>query len=128
MQEATCGNTRREHTLIKVLGVTVLVFVMLVGIAGAAQEVYNLHNGTVFVIDTATNKVTASVEVGINPCGVAVSPDGKKIYVASRAISHEQETSPDHNYNAIFLMREIIIIGLVIVVIGIGMFFAFRRK
>jgi len=84
MQEATCDNTRRGHTIIKVLGITVLVFVMLVGIAGAERAVYNFHNGTVFVIDTATNKVTATVEVGINPLGVAINPEGTRVYVMNQ--------------------------------------------
>ena len=39
---------------------------------------------TVSVIDTATNNVTATVTVGNNPFGVAVTPDGTKVYVANR--------------------------------------------
>ena len=41
----------------------------------------NLDN-TVSVIDTATNTVTATVPVGSYPIGVAVTPDGTKVYVA----------------------------------------------
>jgi YVTN family beta-propeller protein len=37
----------------------------------------------VFIIDTATNKVTASVEVGARPWGIALSPDGKTLYSAN---------------------------------------------
>ena len=37
---------------------------------------------TVSVIDTATNTVTSTVPVGPNPMGVAVTPDGTKVYVA----------------------------------------------
>ena len=40
-------------------------------------------NGTVSVIDTATNTVTATVDVGTAPFGVAVNPDGTKVYVAN---------------------------------------------
>ncbi len=41
-------------------------------------------NGTVSVIDTATNAVTGSpITVGNNPFGVAVSPDGSRVYVAN---------------------------------------------
>ena len=39
--------------------------------------------GTVSVIDTATNTVTATIPVGSGPFGVAVSPDGSKVYVAN---------------------------------------------
>jgi YVTN family beta-propeller protein len=37
----------------------------------------------VFVIDTATNMVTASFEVGDRPWGMALSPDGKTLYTAN---------------------------------------------
>ena len=39
--------------------------------------------GTVSVIDTATNNVTATVPVGTGPFGVAINPDGKEAYVAN---------------------------------------------
>ena len=38
--------------------------------------------GTVSVIDLKTKKITATIDVGNEPEGIAVSPDGKKIYVA----------------------------------------------
>src|SRR5664279_4601844 len=62
-----------------------LALVMLISIAGATPFAYitNYDNNTVSVIDTATNKVTATVPVGIGPEGVAVTPDGKKVYVAN---------------------------------------------
>src|SRR5215831_15920422 len=37
----------------------------------------------VLVIYTATNKVVASVKVGDTPAGVAITPDGKRAYVAN---------------------------------------------
>jgi YVTN family beta-propeller protein len=37
----------------------------------------------VFTIDTATNKVLGSVEVGRRPWGIALSPDGKTLYSAN---------------------------------------------
>ena len=39
--------------------------------------------GSVSVIDTATNAVTAIVGVGNNPYGVAVSPDNRHVYVTN---------------------------------------------
>jgi YVTN family beta-propeller protein len=42
----------------------------------------NLSN-TVSVIDTATNTVIATVSVGGGPFGVAVTPDGSKVYVTN---------------------------------------------
>src|SRR5208283_3722988 len=38
---------------------------------------------SVHVIDTATNTVTDTVPVGSFPKGIAVSPDGKKVYVTN---------------------------------------------
>ena len=44
-------------------------------------------NNTVSVIDTATNTVIATIPVGNLPIGVAVTPDGSKVYVTN-AISN----------------------------------------
>lgn len=40
-------------------------------------------NGTLTVVDTATRSVLTTVTVGANPSGVAVSPDGNRVYVAN---------------------------------------------
>jgi YVTN family beta-propeller protein len=37
----------------------------------------------VFIVDTATDKVTGSIEVGDRPWGIALSPDGKYLYTAN---------------------------------------------
>ena len=47
------------------------------------RYVANAASGTVSVIDTATNTVVATVPVGNLPHGVAVTPDGKHVYVAN---------------------------------------------
>jgi DNA-binding beta-propeller fold protein YncE len=33
------------------------------------------------VIDTATNTVIATIDVGVTPWGVAIGPDGTRVYV-----------------------------------------------
>ena len=38
--------------------------------------------GTIQVIDTATDRVTRTVRLGNRPRGLAISPDGKRLYVA----------------------------------------------
>jgi len=43
----------------------------------------NMGSNTISVIDTTTNKVTTTLEVGTGPYGVGVSSDGKKVYVAN---------------------------------------------
>jgi YVTN family beta-propeller protein len=50
-----------------------------------AQNAYITNQGssTVSVIDTATDTIIATIPVGLNPFGVAVSPDGSKVYVAN---------------------------------------------
>src|SRR5260370_33593064 len=51
-----------------------------------AQNAYitNLGSFTVSVIDTATDTVIATIlPVGLVPFGVAVSPDGSKVYVTN---------------------------------------------
>jgi YVTN family beta-propeller protein len=45
--------------------------------------VTNEYGNTVSVINTTSNKVTATVPVGHDPTGVAVTPDGSKIYVTN---------------------------------------------
>jgi YVTN family beta-propeller protein len=44
----------------------------------------NQTGGELIAIDTETNSVMYHVTVGQNPCGVAVTPDGKKVYVANQ--------------------------------------------
>jgi len=38
--------------------------------------------GTVSVVDLATGRVSAEIETGLHPAGLALSPDGKRLYVA----------------------------------------------
>jgi YVTN family beta-propeller protein len=39
---------------------------------------------TVSVIDTATNTVIATIPVGVAPSGVAITPDGSRVYVTNQ--------------------------------------------
>jgi len=63
-----------------------LLGVMLASTPAEAQPfayVTNFSSNTVSVIDTATNTVVATVPVGTNPEGVAITPDGTRAYVAN---------------------------------------------
>ena len=58
-----------------------------------AQNAYITNQGiapnfsdNVTVIDTATNKVVKTISVGLAPSGVAVAPDGSRVYVANEAV------------------------------------------
>jgi YVTN family beta-propeller protein len=67
--------------------------------AGAAPFAYVSNYGehadgsTVSVIDTATNTVVATVTVGTGPIGVAVTPDGKHVYVTNQGGGHSNTVS-----------------------------------
>ena len=50
----------------------------------AYAYITNRDSNTVSVIDSATNKVTATVKVGNKPQGVAVNPTGTEVYVANQ--------------------------------------------
>ena len=39
--------------------------------------------GTVSVVDTATNTVVKTIDVGLHPCGMALSPSGDRLYVTN---------------------------------------------
>src|SRR5215471_7070473 len=63
-----------------------LLGVMLGSTSAEAQPfayVTNSLSNTVSVIDMATNTVVATVPVGIEPIGVAITPDGTHAYVAN---------------------------------------------
>ena len=52
-------------------------------LAASFAYISNQFDGTVSVIDAATNTVTATVGVGLNPYGLAATPNGTRIYVAN---------------------------------------------
>jgi YVTN family beta-propeller protein len=82
------GNTR------SIAAVTVLVMAwVFTPVPADAQNAYITNQGiapnfsdNVTVIDTATNKVVKTINVGLAPSGVAVAPDGSRVYVANEAV------------------------------------------
>ncbi|MGB9941312.1 PKD domain-containing protein [Methanosarcina sp.] len=80
-----CNKIFRGQTLNKALGITALAFLMLVSIAGASPFAYitNEESNNISVIDTSTDKVTATISVGSNPMGAGINPDGTKVYVVN---------------------------------------------
>ena len=70
------------------LGLALLLGLLVLFPGGAEASgpwayISNFSDGTVSVIDTATNTVTATVMVGAGPLGVAVTPDGAHVYVVN---------------------------------------------
>jgi YVTN family beta-propeller protein len=58
--------------------------VVISGAEGNQAYVTNYYDGTVSVIDTATNEVTATISVGAAPRSLAASPDGSTVYVLNQ--------------------------------------------
>ena len=54
---------------------------------GKRVYVANQQSNNISVIDTETNRVTATVSVGSSPFGVATTPDGSKVYVTCEQAS-----------------------------------------
>src|SRR5207245_830337 len=53
---------------------------------GSHVYVAQIKRSTVSVIDTATNSVVATVAERPNPLGMAVTPDGSRVYVANCSV------------------------------------------
>ncbi|TMI83029.1 MAG: hypothetical protein E6H03_04515, partial [Bacillati bacterium ANGP1] len=61
--------------------------VVLAGAAGASAAPFAYITDTwsndLYIIDTATNTVVTTAAVGVDPFGVAATPDGSRVYVAN---------------------------------------------
>ncbi len=66
-----------------VFGMGVFLAVQTPVQAAPYAYVTNFGSGTVSVIDTATDQVTATIPVGVHLMGVAASPDGSRVYVTN---------------------------------------------
>lgn len=79
----------RQARLVLALLALVLVATELsasaaLGPAGAKAYVANTENNTVSVVDLSDMTVSTAVDVGSEPRGVAITPDGEFVYVANR--------------------------------------------
>ncbi|WP_427912923.1 hypothetical protein ACPWT1_20235 [Ramlibacter sp. MMS24-I3-19] len=79
----------RAIRLAKMFRAFALAAVPLAGSAFAAPNAYvpNVGDNTVSVIDVATSMVTGTIPVGVSPVGVAVTPDGSRVYISNRTAS-----------------------------------------
>ena len=63
--------------------ITVAASPSSLAMAPDGRHVYVTHSsGTMSVIDTATNTVTDSIDIGYGALGIAITPDGRHAYVA----------------------------------------------
>ena len=85
----TSPPVRRAGVAVAALTLLASTLALAVGASSAAAVVAtrayvtNSFHDTVSVVDTATNTVVATVAVGDNPTGVAVSPHGSRVYVTN---------------------------------------------
>ena len=73
---------------LSLLSLAFLLGVALPAIPAQAQTfayVADPHTSTVSVINTADNKVVATIADGVYPWGLAINPDGSRVYVADTA-------------------------------------------
>jgi YVTN family beta-propeller protein len=90
MKGTICNQSHRKRTSIKVIGIITLALLFLVSITGAEQFAYVVNGagpegtgGSFSVIDTATNKIIATVPGNLEGPGVAVNPTGTKVYITN---------------------------------------------
>ena len=91
MRKTIIGKVHKGYASVIALGIIIVALLMLVitAVAAAATGVgpfayiTNSASNNVSVIDTASNEVTATVNVGSLPFGAAANPNGKKVYVAN---------------------------------------------
>src|SRR5262245_48338091 len=77
--------TQKKFLSAAVRVVTLALFLVTFGAGAALAQtkayVTNFGDNTVSVIDATTNTVTATIPVGSNPAGIAVTPNGAVAYV-----------------------------------------------
>jgi YVTN family beta-propeller protein len=69
-------------TIVGLAGLGLAAPASAAGGAGYNAYVTDSRQNQVYVIDTGTNAITATVPVGATPHGLAVLPDGSRVYVA----------------------------------------------
>jgi YVTN family beta-propeller protein len=75
----------REYCLKSHLVIGVALILNLLGIGATAQTAYvtNFEDNTVSVIDTGNHRLLATISGFTSPLGLAMTPDGSKVYVAN---------------------------------------------
>ncbi|VVB53892.1 Cytochrome D1 heme domain protein [uncultured archaeon] len=83
----TIGETMVSYRICiaKAVGIMMLTLIVLTGGVSAAPFAYITTSGNfgVSVIDTATNQVIETIGVGDQPTGVAVNPEGTRVFVTN---------------------------------------------
>jgi YVTN family beta-propeller protein len=74
-----------KRKLFSIALMSAVIILVLISITDAAPFAYITNSGSnnVSVINTATDKVTATVDGAVEGPGIAATQDGKKVYVAN---------------------------------------------
>src|SRR5674476_1448346 len=73
-----------KRQLEKILAILLLFAFLIQAPATTVSSTTGISNYNVSMIDTATNKFNATINVGNEPFEVAVNPDGTKVYVTNQ--------------------------------------------
>src|SRR3954453_9051653 len=73
----------RASRWLRIVGLILVLAPWPIGAIAPTHEAYvtNAEGNSVSVIDTATNEITATIPVGLNPAAVVISGDGTRAYV-----------------------------------------------
>ncbi len=66
-------------------GSPITAIITVTPVSAPFAYVTNTGSQTVSVINTASNKVVATIPVGIYPSAIAISPDGSRVYITNEA-------------------------------------------
>jgi YVTN family beta-propeller protein len=94
--------------MLRVMGSAMLLGMLMIALravparANPFAYVANRSDGTVSVIDTATNTVVGTIAEGDGPIAIAITPDGTRAYVTnghcSRDPGFDMDMGSDHFY------------------------------
>ena len=91
--------------------------------ATAYAYVPNEKSNTVTIFNITTDTIIANVSVGKDPCGVAISPDGTKVYVTNEE-SKNVSVIDSSTYNVINVSVEMYPLGIAITPDGTKLYVA----
>jgi YVTN family beta-propeller protein len=74
----------------KKFALTLMLACLFAPASSRAQNAYVGNETTVSAIDTATDAVIATIPVSLLPFGVAVTPDGGKVYITLQVLNSVQ--------------------------------------
>src|SRR5439155_22807077 len=84
MRFAPRSGDSMKSPLIQAIVLLVCCATVVGATAAPVAYVSNEGSSSVSVIDTATDKVVSTMKIGQKPRGIAISPDGKRLYISDQ--------------------------------------------